>query len=297
MGSKRVFEFFRSRTLDFVSFGSNFTKQGAIIGLPSNYFAKTKEELLKDVPLNGFDTLFGQSIDLNQVNAKNEELIDNFLLSDDAKLFGLARAVAQTDRFIITNSDLFVDFATFAIGYIYCFSRNREYKMHLSRRKKMYLGAILAGVTVSLLSKFLIYKYVDQLDDKNACRLGLDCCQGSQEFYQKLIKRNQILRELIPDGSKYIDKDGNYLKQLIHIPFTDRYFFINFMGEKLTKRQEICKAEFNKMLITLNQEKESVSEEDIELKEAKAKELEDKEWPFFKKLRTRLENIQNSTNK
>lgn len=46
------------------------------------------------------------------------------------------------------------------------------------------------------------------MEDKNACAMGLDCSEGSLEFYEKLINRNKILRDNLVDGSRYFDKEG-----------------------------------------------------------------------------------------
>ena len=174
--------------------------------------------------------------------------LDTLLLSEEAKLFGLARAVQETSHFIKSNLDLFIDIVCMMSCYIYCYSKNRQFKMQLFQRRKMYAGAIVVFTTIAIASRFFLYIFLDYIVDKKACQMGLDCSEGSQEFYEKLIVRNKFLRNLIYDGQKFIDQDGNYLKQTIYVPFTDYYFHINYIGLKLTDRKENCKNELNKLI-------------------------------------------------
>ena len=113
-GAERKFDFFRSRTFDFASFSFNDTRQGAQIAIPTTYLSNSKEEFLRDQPLGGFNTLMGQKIDFDTIRQTlNDEkaftdFIENCFLSEEAKLFALARAVAETDNFLLTNLDAFI---------------------------------------------------------------------------------------------------------------------------------------------------------------------------------------------
>lgn len=113
-GSERKIDFFRSNTLDFVSFSFNGTRQGAQIGIPTTYLSKSREELLRNEPLNGFNIFLGQSVDLKTLRTRlnTEEafmkFIDTCLLSEEAKLFGFARAISKTDNFLLSNLDVFI---------------------------------------------------------------------------------------------------------------------------------------------------------------------------------------------
>ena len=165
----------------------------------------SKEELLKYSPPNGYNTQFGQNLKLEniQLNDKLKDMfLDTLLLSEEAKLFGLARAVQETNHFIKSNLDLFIDIVCMMSCYIYCYSKNRQFKMQLLQRRKMYAGAIVVFTTKAIASRFFLYRFLDYIVDKKACQMGLDCSEGSQEFYEKLIVRNKFLRNLIDDGLK-----------------------------------------------------------------------------------------------
>ena len=248
-GNERTVEFFRTNTLDFLGYGFNSTRQGAEIGLPVSYFVNSKEQLLNYLPSQVFNTQFGSKLNLNEKNGMDDQLkeilIDSLILSEDAKLFGLAKAVQETNHLMKSNLDLFLDSICMMSCYMYCYARNRKLKLHLNQRKAMYFKSILVFVSLAVAGRFLIYKFLDYNIDRKSCQMGLDCSEGSQEFYDKLILRNKILRNVLPNGHQLIDQDGNYLKQTFYIPFTDFYFYINFIGLKLTDRKEICKKELN----------------------------------------------------
>ncbi len=294
-GAEKKLEFFRSNSFDFKSFSFNDTRAGAEIGLPTIYLSKTREEFLRDQPLNGFNTLMGQRINLSSIEDK-ENFIANCMLSDDAKLFGLGRAVAETDNYVLGNLDVLADFTFMSLGYAYCYSKNRQLKMQLRQRRRMYAGVVVAVCSLMVLVRFVYIRYLQDIEDKQACNFGLDCAEGSQEFYEKLINRNKILREFMVDGHRYFDKDGNYLKHIVNVPFVnDSWFSINYFGRKLTERKNICAREFEKVVSRLN--KNGRKNELDESEEKRLQPEEKKELEFFKNLRLRLESMKSGMNK
>jgi hypothetical protein len=210
------------------------------------------------LPNQVFNTQFGSSLNLNEKNGLDNQLkeilIDSLILSEDAKLFGLARAVQETNHMIKSNLDIFLDFACMMSCYMYCYTRNRMLKLQLNQRKAMYFKTIFVFASIAIAVRFLIYKFLDYNIDRKSCQMGLDCSEGSQEFYEKLILRNKILRNVLPNGHLLIDQEGNYLKKILYLPFTDFYFYINFLGLKLTDRKEICKNELNNFITKLEKD-------------------------------------------
>jgi len=303
-GAERNFEFYRACTLNLQSHAFNETRQGAQIGLPTTYLSNSKEEFLRDIPLNGFNTLMGQRLDLNTIESKTESkealefFIDNCVLSEDAKRFGLALAIAETDNFLLSNMDAFSDFVIFGLCYAFCYSRNRQFKLQLSQRRGMYFGVILSGVCLAVMARFVLYRFLQRIEDRKACNLGLDCAMGSQEFYEKLLNRNQILRDSIKNGHIFFDKDGNYLKQILNLPFiTNGHIFYNYMGRKLTDRKIACQKEFDRLLVKLNKEGSQMKVSEYDLEAKLTEEKEKKEWEFFKNIRLKLEDLKNPPSK
>lgn len=255
--AERSFEYFRSNTIDFVSFGFNKLKQGSHIGLPPSYFAKSISDLPKLTPNGGFQYVVGQNVLSNDLNQNlSEEIVQKFyeslVLSDDAKLFGLAREIAKTDNFMLSSLDRLIELICLCGAYIYSYAKTRAYKMQYLQRRRVFVLSGLFALTVILSSKFFIAKVFESIIDFQACQMGLDCCMGSVEFYEKMIQRNKVLREILINGHKLIDSNGNFLKQPVYLPLTDYYFYTNFMGLKLTDRKETCKRYLDEMIIKLD---------------------------------------------
>ena len=72
----------------------------------------------------------------------------------------------------------------------------------------MYIGSIILGICTVVIARFFLYNFIQKLEDKESCSMGLDCSEGSIEFYEKLINRNKILRDTLVDGASYFDKEG-----------------------------------------------------------------------------------------
>jgi hypothetical protein len=127
--------------------------------------------------------------------------------------------------------------------------------------------------------------------------MGLDCAEGSIEYYDNVIQRNKLIREVIREGHSLIDPEGNFLKQVIRIPFTDRFFYINSYGLKLTERKENCKKELHNMIYKLlkeNDETKKKQEQSETLQEEGEEKINQndnsKEWKIFRDLRLKLED-------
>ena len=255
-------QLFRSNTLDFVTLGYYRTTIGAAIGLPLTYLSNTKDELLKNEPPAGFNTRFGCFFKLNDIKEKSgqerlESFLDNLILSKEAKSFAFSKSLTESYNVVRDNYDLVFDVIVFVLSFWFVYARNRMSRNSLKQRKRMYIGVALIALTVTFFSKFFIYKSYDRLIDEEACGLGLDCCEGSLEYYDKLINQNKILRDVIPDGHEIIDEDGNYLKCAIQIPFTNFFIRIIYMGEKLTERRKHCKDILLETVIRLSKEAEA----------------------------------------
>lgn len=93
--------------------------------------------------------------------------------------------------------------------------------------------------------------------------------------------------------------EGNYLKHIVNIPFTDEHFFINYMGRKLTERKETCQKELRNLLVKLNKEGVVFKESEYDLEErlnSPAERNIDNESEFFKNIRLKLEGVKGSKN-
>lgn len=168
---ERKIDFFRSNSVDFVSFGFCNIKQGAIVGIPASYFAKSKNDLKEYIPANGFQNFLGKTINNKDIYEKLDDstldrLENSLALSEDAKLFGIMRQLMSTNNFMISQFDKFVDIFALIAGYWYAFAKTRAFKLQLAQRRKVYLVAGLATVTVILASRLFIQKIIDSYYDE-----------------------------------------------------------------------------------------------------------------------------------
>ena len=285
-----------------MSFGFNNLKQGCQIGLPVSYFAKNKDELLELSPPNGFSNYLGQSFKYKDIEDKLgtdklNEFYESMLLSDDAKLFALGHAMTQSDHFFISCASVLVDIISYCAAYIVCYTRSRHYKMQYNQRKRLYLVAICIAISVSTVIRFYLKSFNDTINEKRTCNLGLDCAEGALEFYEKMLKRNNVLRHVIDNGASLIDELGNPLYNSIRVPFTDYQFYIKNFGISITNRKNICEKELLNLISKLNKENEMKHTElNIET-EKNEKTSEDKELKIFRDIRLKLESLKMSNQK
>ncbi|CAF0712624.1 unnamed protein product [Brachionus calyciflorus] len=294
---EKNYEFFRSNTLDFISFGFNKTRNGAQIGLPLSYFANSKSEICELIPENGFEHFLGQTISLENLNQKlTSEQIENFnnslILSQDAKLFALAREVANTQNFFRSIIENIIEFSCLFIAYWFSYVFSRGYKFQYLQRKRLYVFSGLTALSIIFSSKLITKKILEESNDSKACQMGLDCCEGSIEFYDKELERNRLLRLVLPDGEKLIDSEGNIMKQSVHLPFTNYYFYMNNTGIKLTERRENCRKELIKMIQKLSDQFDAEQTKKFqESTESIEESTNNKELKIFKAIRLQLENL------
>lgn len=304
-------------------------RQGALVGLPPSYFAKSKADLSGLTQASGFRNFLGKTIDTTDLDEKLDDstrnrLDESLVLSNDAKLFGLMRQLVSTNNFLISQCDKLVDLFALVSAYWFSYTRTRSMKLQLGQRRMVYLVASLFAGCIIVGSRMFVQKYVETIMDTGkekmicsrnydslrtqilcleTCRLGLDCCEGSIEYFDKLIERNKILRQVLPDGPKLIDADGNYLVNPFQVPLTNSYVYLKNDGKRLQDRKRACEQELTKMVVALtgSSSSSSSSQENVKtnddsnssaagLTSTNPKSNEnDTEWEIFKKIRLFLE--------
>ena len=100
------------------------------------------------------------------------------------------------------------------------------------------------------------------------------------------MERNKILRQILPDGPKLIDHDGNYLVKIFKVPLTSFYIYLPFYGRSLQDRKRMCEQELAKLVLKLTESQENKNKEHGS---SNSKSNEDKEWSIFKRMRIFLE--------
>lgn len=282
--------------MDYISFGYNNIRQGCMIGLPVSYFAKTKQDLKELSPPSGFCNFFGNCITYRDIEQKLgpdgvDEFKENLLLSDEAKLFGLAHAVAKTNSLFASSTVNLVDLIGFSIAYFISYRRSRIYKLQWAKRRNLYATVSFIALSTSIISRMILEPILEKKLDVEACNFGLDCCEGAVEYYEKMLNRNKMLRSIIKDGTYLIDEDGNFAKKPLNIPFTDITLYKNHFGMKITERKQVCQKELVNMVIRLSKEAENKEKEPSKDEaEAKKENVKDNELQFLKDIRLKLES-------
>ncbi|XP_017467468.1 PREDICTED: transmembrane protein 177 [Rhagoletis zephyria] len=195
--------------------GSTKYRFGAALGIPVNYSYSEKEEV------NRHDIRFrDQTIQWN--TEAGNLLLDAIVLSEDEQLFGLCKSILQlqTHRVLLNSVFPSVSFLTvYTIGH-YLNARMNLFARPFSLRLVMYsiLGLFGFG-TWSFMKDFNQVSYDTEID-KQLCSLGPKFVEAGASYYDKLLKKNMALRELIGDDTYTAKGNENYFIRQKSLPLT-----------------------------------------------------------------------------
>ena len=312
-----AFAFFPANSLDNVAFGQNCLGSGAHIGLaPSSLADNSRAKLTSMLATNGgfVVNVLGERVSLDKLkkrldadadgsSPRLDAFYDTLLLSDEARLFGIVHAIAQTDHLLKSFLPTIVDVVAVCAAYMYTYTTNRAYKRTFRQRRLVYVQLAAALLVVSTWARLYSRKACERADDRQACAVGLDACEGSLEYYDKMLARNKLLRDVLDDGPELIDADGNYRRQVVRIPLTELSFRVPYNGLALTKRRDECRAHLVARVrdYTTSGELEKRLEAQQQQQRAEdggdAENASSKEWPVFRNLRNRMEELLHSKKK
>ena len=230
----------------------------------------------------------GQNFNYKDIENKLGSIIlnefqENLLISEDAKLFGLGHAIAKSNHFFSSCIENALDVMAIGTAYVISYARSRFYKMQLKQRKRLYFITGSTALVSLLAGRFFSRRFNEKINEKQTCAFGLDCCEGSVEYYEKMLNRNKILRKFLEDGTNLIDEQGNLLKQSVRIPFTEYQFFIKNFSLSISERKTICENELINLIQKLD------NQNDLKKNTAEVVQI-DKELKIFKLLRLKLES-------
>ena len=282
---------FRSNTLDFVSLGFINLRDGARIGLPTSYLCKDKKEIAEMLP-ESIEHFQGITINKRQIQEKLSQtneldaFYDSLNLSDDAKSFAFSLALAKSSGPMFASLDIVADLLCGVAAFTYGYIRSRTLQLNTVGRRLLYTRTFISATALAILSRYLLYPILEKDEDKRACKLGLDCCEGSIEYFNKLAERNRLLRKVIEDGDKLIDPEGNYIRQPVYLPHTSLKFYMNYFGVKLSERRKLCEQHLNDMVKKMSQET-AMTDENL-VTNSTNEEQASKEMEIFRRLRLKL---------
>lgn len=296
-------KFYRSNTLETVSTGFIKLVDSSRIGVPLAYLATSREEAMKNSPPNGFYHNLGLLITPEKIREKLvaqseiDRFYDTLVLSDEAKTFCLALGLAKASMYISSNYDIMVDSVCLIGAFMYTYARSRLLKLNRLGARLLALRTVIVAGSISVLVRYFIYKHNDTREDRFACDLGLDACEGSLEYYDKQIERNKLLRKIIDNGEQLIDANGEQTRVAVQVPHTSFHFYMNAFGKSLSERRQFCEQHLKKTVNRLEQEMSTRTSSAVaQPNEPKAAGRSDKEWEIFRRLRLTIASNKNDDN-
>lgn len=140
------------------------------------------------------------------------KLADALLLSEKVQEFAICREILST-----LNSKVYLQstYPFVALFFAYTFSSSVNKKLNLyavpaAPRVILYTLTGLFSLGLYFFLTDYTEVYYETVVDKKLCELGTDFIESGVVFYNKMLKRNQALRELMGnEGQKKYTKMGN----------------------------------------------------------------------------------------
>ncbi|PZC82745.1 hypothetical protein B5X24_HaOG209843 [Helicoverpa armigera] len=185
--------------------GSKNSKFGVAIGIPVNFNYKTLADIqADDIQVNQ------KKVDWESEAGK--KLAEALILPEKVQEFAICREI------IMTQNNKIVYQAAYPFTCLF-FAYNVS--QMLNRRLNLYAGPpLMRGILYSIVGMFATGLYFLMTDmtevhyetntDEKLCELGPEYVKSGKIFYEKLLNRNQALRELMgSEGEKKYSKMGN----------------------------------------------------------------------------------------
>ncbi|GLH05077.1 Uncharacterized protein GBIM_10699 [Gryllus bimaculatus] len=215
--------------------GSTYTKFGAIVGIPSNfYYSKVEDVDIQNITV--------QNQPVNWFSSCGESFKESLILSEEAKKFLIAREIASVHSPSIFFKTIF-PLTTGVIVSALAHQFNKKLKL-LERPPR------LGGLLYVIFSFFGLGLWVFLHDfttiqieleaDKIASSLGEEYVKGGLEAYSKLLERNICLRELMGSkGEKSYTATGNdvYFIRQKHLPISHRKAYMENINKPLKQEK------------------------------------------------------------
>ncbi|XP_068632770.1 transmembrane protein 177 [Battus philenor] len=185
--------------------GSTSSKFGAAIGVPVNFTYKSLQDIEKDdIQVNQ------KKVDWN--TEIGNKLANALILPEKVQEFAICREILMT----MSNKVVFEScypFICIFFAYNFCQYFNKKLNLYVAHpvvRGTMYFIVGLFGLGTYFLMKDLTEVYYETFVDRKLCDLDPDFIKCGVTFYDKLLQRNQALRELMgKEGERKYSKLGN----------------------------------------------------------------------------------------
>ncbi|KAL3831670.1 hypothetical protein ACJMK2_023393 [Sinanodonta woodiana] len=237
-------DFFPSKHQDLIHKGSVALVKGGHIGIPWNFQYNSVSEI--GDKLQNLSTRPDRKFDWN--TQLGQELLQNCILSRNAKKFGIAREMMYVKSWSVHIEAVNQSFSSLGFFWTVNFLNGR---FMLARHTKPWFRVIvysLCGIlwsTVYFLIKDRYNWYLDQQVDRKAAEISKELAEGGVEFYDKILKRNVCMRQMLgPEFERKYTARGNEVIGTFrnrHLPLYDRKVFVSqilkSMEEEELKKQ------------------------------------------------------------
>lgn len=185
--------------------GSSSSKYGVAVGIPVNYTYKSVADIENaDIKVN--------QKKIDWTSEAGQKLADSLILPERVQQFAICREILMTQNNKVQYE---ATFPFICIFFVYNLTTYLNRKLNLyagpvAMRGTLYSIAGLFGVGTYFLLKDMSEVYYETEVDKSLCALGPEYVEAGVIFYDKILKRNQALRELMgAEGEKKYSKLGN----------------------------------------------------------------------------------------
>lgn len=185
--------------------GTTSSKFGVIVGIPVNFTYKSLDDLKNDnIQVNQ------KSIDWSTETGK--KLADALILPEKVQEFAICREILMTMNNKIIYESIYPFLCVF---FAYNVSHYLNNKLNLYAAPTPLRSLMYSIVGFFSIGTYFLFKDMTEVSyetqvDRKLCELGPEYIESGILFYDKLLKRNQALRELMgKEGERKYSKMGN----------------------------------------------------------------------------------------
>ena len=221
-------------------------------------FSDLKAKLVKVHPLIESDL----TIDLEELKGTSgsdiDELKETFVLSPDAKKFMIASHMIEWTSKSINICKSMKLLSVFSLFYVITATINEQalmFKRPFMLRLGVYMMMFSFVFMIALVTTEYSRSALDKTCDTLACKLGPNYAAGGVEYYQKAIKRINLLRKLLPSAEvlKNFDENSDLVDMTppigFHAKINDRLAVCKSAQEQLDKNLPVESKHFITQLL------------------------------------------------
>jgi len=215
---------FVSELMDPVVIGTTYCRDGSMVGIPRHMMCTSKEEVdLTSVKFKPFFNPFfkGYKIPSDASPELLEELKEALVLTKEEREFAVSYFMARGNQ-VIPWFHSFVPGVFVVVNYFMIRNVNKGQKLfEKARIMRVGISALITGINMLLL--LLLHNNFKDINcveaTETVVRTSGDV-EHAVSFYNKLIKRNKIVRKILgnDDGGYYIDEEGEIYPAFYETP-------------------------------------------------------------------------------